>query len=95
MPKENIYKFTVKRSEKRPVQTKRKNKDGEEETVTTNKTVKVPTDYILQKPTRRVAEDAEVFYSVQLSKAIKMGIVTKAMLVKKYELCLRKKLKNF
>ena len=85
MPKENIYQFTVKKSEKKQVETKRKNKDGEEETVTTNKTVKVPVTYVLQKPTRRLAEDAEVFYSVQLSKAIKMGIVTKAMLVKKYQ----------
>ena len=85
MPKENIYEFTVKKSEKKQVETKRKNKDGEEETVTTNKTDKVPVTYVLQKPTRRVAEDAEVFYSVQLSKAIKMGIVTKAMLVKKYQ----------
>ena len=85
MPKENIYEFTVKKSEKKQVETKRKNKDGEEETVTTNKTVKVPVTYVLQKPTRRLAEDAEVFYSVQLSKAIKMGIVTKAMLVKKYQ----------
>ena len=85
MPKENIYQFTVKKSEKKQVETKRKNKDGEEETVTTNKTVKVPVTYVLQKPTRRIAEDAEVFYSVQLSKAIKMGIVTKAMLVKKYQ----------
>jgi len=31
-----------------------------------------------------MADEAEVFYSVQLSKAIKMGIVTKAMLIKKY-----------
>ena len=31
-----------------------------------------------------MADEAEVFYSIQLSKAIKMGIVTKAMLIKKY-----------
>lgn len=85
MAKENIYEFKVTRSEKRPVETKRKNKDGEEETVVTNKTVKVPVNIVIQKPTRRLAEDAEVFYSVQLSKSIKLGIVTKAMLVKKYQ----------
>jgi len=84
MAKENIYEFKVTKSEKRPVETKRKNKKGEEETVTTNKTVKVPINFVIQKPTRRISEEGEVFYSVQLSKAIKMGIVTKAMLIKKY-----------
>ena len=84
MAKENIYEFKVTKSEKRQVETKRKNKNGEEETVTTNKTVKVPVNFVVEKPTRRISEEAEVFYSVQLSKAIKMGIVTKAMLIKKY-----------
>ena len=84
MVKENIYEFKVTKSEKRPVETKRKNKDGEEETVTTEKSVKIPLNFFIQKPTRRLAEEAELFYSVQLSKAIKRGIVTKAMLVKKY-----------
>ena len=84
MAKENIYEFKVTKSEKRQVETKRKNKNGEEETVTTNKTVKVPVNFVVEKPTRRISEEAEVFYSVQLSKAIKMGIVTKAMLIKQY-----------
>ena len=85
MAKENIYDFKVSRFEKKEVQTKRKNKNGEEETVTTEKKVKVPVTFIVERPTRRIAEEAELFYSVQLSKGIKMGIVTKAMLVKKYQ----------
>lgn len=84
MAKEYIYKFKAKKSLKKEVETKRKNKAGEEETVTTEKIVKVPVDFVIEKPTRRIAEEAELFYSIQLSKAIKMGIVTKAMLVKKY-----------
>jgi hypothetical protein len=84
MAKENIYEFTVNTFEKKQVETKRKNKEGEEETVTTEKKVKVPKKIAVQKPTRRIAEEAELFYSIKLSKAIKMGIVTKAMLVKKY-----------
>ena len=85
MAKENIYDFKVSRFEKKQVETKRKNKNGEEETVTTEKKVKVPVTFIVERPTRRIAEEAELFYSVQLSKGIKMGIVTKAMLVKKYQ----------
>ena len=85
MAKENIYDFKVNRFQKKQVETKRKNKDGEEETVTTEKRVKVPVTFVVERPTRRIAEEAELFYSVQLSKGIKMGIVTKAMLVKKYQ----------
>ena len=84
MAKEYIYGFTLKKKVKKQVETKRKNKDGEEETVLSNRTVSVPVKFFVKKPTRRMADEAEVFYSVQLSKAIKMGIVTKAMLIKKY-----------
>ncbi len=84
MAKEYIYEFTLKKKVKKQVETKRKNKDGEEETVLSNRTVSVPVKFFVKKPTRRLADEAEVFYSVQLSKAIKMGIVTKAMLIKKY-----------
>jgi hypothetical protein len=82
---ENIYEFTINKSEKKKVEVERENKEtGEIETVVQNKTVKTPIKFIVKKPTRRLADDAEVFYSVRLSKAIKMGIVTKAMLIKKY-----------
>ena len=81
---ENIYEFTLKKKVKKQVEKTRTGKDGEEETVLSNRTVSVPVTFSLQKPTRRLADEAEVFYSIQLSKAIKMGIVTKAMLIKKY-----------
>ena len=84
MAKENIYEFELKKKVKKQVETKRKGKDGEEETVLSNRTVSVPIKFFVKKPTRRMADEAEVFYSIQLSKAIKMGIVTKAMLIKKY-----------
>lgn len=85
MAKENIYEFAINKSEKKQVEVKRKDKKtGEVETVLQNKTVKTPVNFVVRKPTRRLADEAEVHYAVQLSKAIKMGIVTKAMLVKKY-----------
>ena len=81
---ENIYEFTLNKKVKKQVEKKRKNKQGEEETVLSTQTVNSPVKFIIKKPTRRLADDAELFYSIQLSKAIKMGIVTKAMLIKKY-----------
>jgi len=81
---ENIYEFTLNKKVKKQVEKKRKNKQGEEETILSTQTVNCPVKFIIKKPTRRLADDAELFYSIQLSKAIKMGIVTKAMLIKKY-----------
>ena len=85
MAKNNIYEFTFDKKEKKKVEVERKNKEtGEVETILQNKTVKTPIKFIIKKPTRRLADEAEIYYSVRLSKAIKMGIVTKAMLIKKY-----------
>ena len=85
MAKNNIYEFTFDKKEKKKVEVERKNKEtGEVETILQNKTVKTPVKFIIKKPTRRLADEAEIYYSIRLSKAIKMGIVTKAMLIKKY-----------
>lgn len=81
---ENIYEFTLNKKVKKQVEKTRKTKDGEEETVLSSRTVNSPVKFIIKKPTRRVADEAELFYSIELSKGIKMGIVTKAMLIKKY-----------
>lgn len=80
-----LIRFSVNKSEKKQVEVKRKDKEtGEEETVLQNKTVKTPVEYVMYAPTRRIQEEAEMFYSVQLSKAVKNGVLTKAMLIKKY-----------
>lgn len=85
MAQGNIYEFTLEKKEKKKVEVERKNKEtGEVETIVQNKTVKVPVKYVIKKPTRRVIDEAEAQYAVEMSKNIKRGIVTKAMLVKKY-----------
>jgi hypothetical protein len=85
MAKGYIYKFTLEKKEKKKVEVERKNKEtGEMETVLTTKTVKTPVEFIVKKPTRRIVDEAEAQYAIELSKNIKKGIVTKNMLVKKY-----------
>lgn len=85
MAKGNIYEFTLETKEKQKVEVERKNKEtGETETVIQNKTVKLPVKFLIKKPTRRVMDEAEAQYAIEMSKNIKRGIVTKAMLVKKY-----------
>ena len=68
MAKGNIYTFKITKSEKKKVETTRKNKEtGEEETVLSNKTVKTTVEFLVKRPTRRLADDADVYYSQQLS----------------------------
>lgn len=85
MAKGSIYTFTVDKKEKKEVEVKRKNKEtGEEEKVIQNKTVKTPVKFYVKKPTRRIADEGETYYAAELSKNVKKGIVTKAMLAKQY-----------
>ena len=85
MAQGNIYKFTLNKEEKKKVEVERKNKEtGETETILQNKTVKTPFEFVVKKPTRRIIDEAEAQYAIELSKNIKKGIVTKDMMVKKY-----------
>ena len=85
MAQGNIYKFTLNKAEKKKVEVERKNKEtGETETILQNKTVKTPFEFVVKKPTRRIIDEAEAQYAIELSKNIRRGIVTKDMMVKKY-----------
>jgi hypothetical protein len=57
---------------------------GEEITIKKKTIEKSPIQIILKKPSRRQIEEADLEYSVEMSRCIKKGILTKAMLAKKY-----------
>jgi membrane-associated HD superfamily phosphohydrolase len=85
----SIYNFTVNmvREVEEKSTEKRKNKEtGKEEEIEVSKKVekKIPYDIILKQPNRRQLEDADMEYSIEISRCIKKGILTKAMLAKKY-----------
>ena len=46
---------------------------------------KVKHQFFLRKPTRSLYDEAELFYGIELSKGIKAGLLTKALLAKRYE----------
>lgn len=80
-----LYCFSVDREvEKEVSSTKKDKKTGEEITVTKKVKEKEPLAVKIKKPSRRELEDAELEFSVEMSKCIKKGILTKAMLAKKY-----------
>ena len=85
MENKKLYQFTLDKEVEKVVESTKKNKKTGEET-TTKKTVKEkePIEIQIRRPTRRELEEAELVYSVEMSKCIKKGILTKAMLAKKY-----------
>jgi len=85
MENKTLYQFTLDKEVEKVVESTRKNKKTGEETIT-KKTVKekVPIEVQIKRPNRRELEEAELEYSVEMSKCIKKGIFTKAMLGKKY-----------
>ena len=85
----SIYSFTVEIIEEVQEKTKekRKNKEtGKEEEIEVSKKVekKVPHEILLKEPGRRQLEEADMEYSIEISRCVKKGILTKAMLAKKY-----------
>ena len=80
-----LYSFDLdEEKEVEKTHTRKNKKTGEETTVTKKVTEKVPIKIKLKRPSRRELEDAELEYSVEMSRCVKRGILTKAMLYKKY-----------
>lgn len=84
-----IYSFNFEKNEKvkRTETTKNINEEtGEEQEVTVTKEVSeaIPYRLVMKQPNRRQIEEAELEFSVEMSNCIKRGILTKAMLAKKY-----------
>ena len=80
-----LYSFTLdEEKEIEKTHTRKNKKTGEETTVTKKVKEKVPVQVKIKRPSRRELEDAELEYSVELSRCVKRGILTKAMLHKKY-----------
>lgn len=85
MDNKELYRFKIF-EEKEVVKEESKidESTGEETVIKKKVTEKVPVEIVLRKPTRRQVEDADLEFSVEMSKCIKKGILTKAMLAKKY-----------
>ncbi len=85
MESKYLYNFTIFEDKESFIEEVSINEENGEETIVKKKTVeKVPVQIFIKKPSRRQIEDADLEYSVEISKCIKKGILTKAMLAKKY-----------
>jgi len=80
-----LYSFSLdEEKEVEKTHTRKNKKTGEETTVTKKVKETVPVQVRIKRPSRRELEEAELEYSVEMSRCVKRGILTKAMLYKKY-----------
>tara|TARA_R100000278_G_scaffold37592_1_gene33508 strand:+ start:642 stop:1544 length:903 start_codon:yes stop_codon:yes gene_type:complete len=79
-----LYEFTLKEKVTNKVEEKSTDKDGNEITITKDKTEEVDRVFFLKKPTRSMYDEAELYYGVQLSEGIKAGLLTRALLAKRF-----------
>lgn len=79
-----IYEFTLPKEEEVEKTDVSVNDKGEE--VTTTRKVKeiLHKKFFIQKPTRRLYDEAELFYAVKLSEGIRAGLLTRALLAKRF-----------
>ena len=79
-----LYKFTISETVTKKVEEKSKDKEGNEVTVTKDSVEVVDRPIFLRKPTRSMFDEAELYYGVQLSEGIKAGLLTRALLAKRF-----------
>lgn len=79
-----LYEFSVNRLEKVDEVETSVNEQGQEVKIVKKVDKKVPCKFYIRKPNRVMFDDAELFYSVQLSQFIKDGLLTRAQLATKF-----------
>jgi len=77
---EKIAKITEKRQEKYT------DESGIEKERSISETVEksIPVEILIRQPNRKQIQEAEMVFSIEMSKCIKQGVLTKAMLLNKY-----------
>ena len=80
-----IYEFTVNKEETVKEESVEKKKDGTEVTTAKDVQKEVPHKFFLRRPTRAMTDEAELYYGVRLAEGIKAGLLTRALLEKRFE----------
>lgn len=83
-----IYTFNIEKvakiSEKRQEKYTDENGVEKERTITETVEKTIPVEIAIKLPNRKQVQEAEMVYSIEMSKCIKQGILTKTMLLNKY-----------
>jgi len=79
-----LYEFKLPNKQKIKETTTEKNDQGQEVSTTTEVEKTVDRKFFIKRPTRRLFDEAELYYGVKLSEGIKAGLLTRALLAKRF-----------
>lgn len=79
-----IYEFYISKPTETEEISSSENENKETVTITKKVIKDVAFKFAIKKPSRAIAEEAELFYSVKVAEGVKSGMLTRAMLVKRY-----------
>lgn len=79
-----MYEFNINQEKEIEKVEESKNENGEEIKVTKKIKTNVPIKLAIKKPSRGLFDEAELFFGVRLSEGIKAGLLTRALLAKRF-----------
>ena len=80
-----LYSFDVPRKYIKKVEKKSKDDKGKPITITSEEDVVENVEIHLKRPTRKMFDECNLFYSVKVSEGVKSGLLTRAMINKRYK----------
>lgn len=80
-----LYEFSLTKEEEIEKIETSKNENGEEVRTIKKEISKKLVPFRIAKPTRKIFDQAELFYGVKLSEGIKSGLLTRSLLAKRYQ----------
>jgi len=83
--KKCLFEFTVNKEETIKESHTETNDKGEKITTEKEVTKQIPVFFSIKKPTRKLYDEADLFFSVKLSEGIKAGLLTRTLLEKRFE----------
>lgn len=80
-----LYSFNVPRRYTKKVEKKSTDKDGKPVVITKEEDITEEVGVFLKRPTRKMFDECNLFYSVKVSEGVKAGLLTRAMINKRYK----------
>lgn len=79
-----LYNFKVPRKYNKKIEEESKDSEGKPITITREELVTEDVEVYLKRPSRKMFDECNLFYSVKVSEGVKAGLLTRTMIAKRY-----------
>ncbi len=80
-----LYNFKVPRKYTKTVKEEKTDENGKKMTISKEEEVTEEVEILLKRPSRKLFDECNLFYSVKISEGVKAGLLTRAMINKRYK----------